>query len=116
MAGKMGKTRLAWKGTAEAEAWLKKNKNSDPFAGNRFNKTSALSFVQNLKECKCKVEVAEILKEPWRLKEEGGPYSSTLAVTCKTEQQASCVKQKIKRKRPDEFHLLNGKKFRAWWD
>jgi hypothetical protein len=116
MAKQMGKTRLAWKGTSEAESWLKKNNNPNPFAGNRFTKAKALSLVENLKACRCKVEVAEILKEPWRLKEEGGPYSATLVVTCKTDQQVSCVKPKIKSKRPDEFHLLNGKKFRVWWD
>jgi hypothetical protein len=66
----------------DARQWLNDNLNPHCFAGNRFyDKQEALDFVNRLYELGAvRVWVDNILDEPYRLREEGGPYADTLIV------------------------------------
>jgi hypothetical protein len=64
----------------EASEWFVSHKPSG-FAGNRFSLEEAKSFVKNLYDLGAPtITIANIMDEPWRLKEEGGPYADTLIV------------------------------------
>jgi hypothetical protein len=70
-----------WQGP-EAREWLKQNKNPSALASNRFGpSSSAAQFVDMLYAAGAvRVFVDNILDEPERLKDEGGPYADTLIV------------------------------------
>lgn len=66
----------------EARAWLAANANSSPLATNRFQThTAAAAFVESLYQMGAhSVYVLNVLDEPERIAEEGGPYADTLLV------------------------------------
>lgn len=66
----------------EARAWLRENRNTSPFAGNRFfPKAEAEAFVENLYALGARaVYIASIYDEPERIAREGGPYADALLV------------------------------------
>jgi hypothetical protein len=64
----------------EAVDWLETNFNATALASGRFETTAdALDFVHTLYDAGAKkVSVINVMDEPWRLLEEGGPYADTL--------------------------------------
>jgi hypothetical protein len=67
---------------AEALNWLKSNHNPTALASNRFAETvHAIQFVEKLYELGAvRVSVIDILDEPERFEDEGGPYARSLLV------------------------------------
>ncbi len=71
----------------EAVDWLETNFNPSALASERFESTAdALDFVRVLYGAGAKkVSVINVMDEPWRLLEEGGPYADTLVVALPTD-------------------------------
>jgi len=66
----------------EALTWLEGNQNPSAFSSNRFKDTAdAIAFVRTLYGSGAKeVLISNILDEPWRIEEEGGPYADLMLV------------------------------------
>lgn len=66
----------------EARAWLAANTNPFPFASNRFeSREAATAFVDSLYAMGADtVYVLNVLQEPDRIQEEGGPYADALLI------------------------------------
>lgn len=99
----------------EAKAWLSNNKNKQCFAGNEFESTEkALEFVNEIYSLGAvEIFISQILDEPWRIKEEGGPYADTLIIKLPTDSQ--------QRKRIFDFIGSNiqdngQESITLWWD
>jgi hypothetical protein len=73
----------------EARTWLEQNSNDHCFAGSRFyDKQEALDFVQRLYQLGALVVLVDnISDEPYRLREQGGPYADTFNVYLPAEPQ-----------------------------
>jgi hypothetical protein len=71
----------------EAVDWFETNFNPSALASGRFDSTAdALDFVRVLYGAGAKkVSVINVLNEPWRLLEEGGPYADTLVALLPAE-------------------------------
>lgn len=113
----------------EALVWLKGNKNEYCFASNKFkDKKDILSLVKKLyKLGATKIEVDNIMDEPERIKEEGGPYADTLYVYLpENKNERADLKAAMFKTRPDEIssgkislNKINWDKddmIRLWWD
>ena len=107
----------------EARAWLRNNRNESALASNRFGPSSeARAFVDSLyQNGAVKVTVDNIMDEPDRIEEEGGPYADTLIVQLpeeKNRRDALFEIHRVESQRegfdftPDQGqqHLL------FWWD
>jgi len=103
-------------GRNEARAWLAKNKNRHGFASNRFGDNSqALGFVRRLYQAGASmVSVSGAMREPWRIKEEGGPYADSLVVRF-PKSKADRVEAAAGIAQPDRI-TRKGTTLRLWWD
>ncbi|WP_312471348.1 hypothetical protein [Neobacillus sp.] len=75
--------------TFEALEWLKSNNNPSALASDRFGETAnSIKFVEKLYELGAlKVNVIDILDEPERIEDEGGPYATSLIVDLPQDQE-----------------------------
>lgn len=74
----------------EARAWLAANANPFPFASNRFeSREAAAASVDSLYAMGADtVYVLNVLQEPARIQEEGGPYADALLLRLPTDPAA----------------------------
>lgn len=113
----------------EALSWLKTNKNEYCFASNKFkDKRQILALVKKLyKLGAVKIEIDNIMDEPERIEDEGGPYADTLLVYLpKNKTERLELKAAMFKTRPDEIgssktvlNEINWNKddmIRLWWD
>ena len=103
----------------EAYNWILWNRNKyGGFAGNRFDsRQAACKAVRAIYDAGASmVRVAGIHDEPYRIKEEGGPYADVLVVYVKDPVKERFVIETIKRLEPDEFNRIGKGVFRVWWD
>lgn len=72
------------KNTVEALDWLRDNRNEAALACNRFHSTeNAIRFVQSLYDAGAEAVAIprdRVFAEPWRIGQDGGPYTETLLV------------------------------------
>lgn len=104
--------------THEALEWLKSNNNPSAFASNRFGETiNAIKFVEKLYELGAKdVSVIGILDEPERVKEEGGPYASTLLIELPKDIKKREEILEVYNKEIKDHGLNEGEEFEGWDD
>lgn len=79
------------KGQPEARNWVETNKSTNtPLAGNRFaSRDEALDFIDELYEKgAARVSIEDELDEDWRIKEEGGPYATSLLIELPRDQES----------------------------
>jgi hypothetical protein len=109
--------RASQKRRFDARAWLKKNLNPDPFAGESFNsKDEVLAFITNLYKAGARsVKVAAVYDDPKLVAREGGPYSDTLYVTVKGPKAKFKVSEVARKANPSET-TWKGNTLRLWWD
>jgi hypothetical protein len=110
----------------EALQWLKNNKNSHAFAGNRFGETkNAIEFVEKLYKAGAEeVRVTGIFDEPERIEEEGGAYADTLIVKLPDEKNKRLEIFKIYRYELNNYDFNSGEDIddegqeliEFWWD
>ncbi|MEH7094933.1 hypothetical protein [Neobacillus vireti] len=102
--------------TAEALAWLKRNHNPSAFASNRFGETvNAIQFVEKLYELGAvKVSVIDILDEPERMEEEGGPYAASLLVDLPPDNQSRNKIIEFYKKEMEEQGIGEGEGILEW--
>ncbi len=108
----------------EARTWLMQNGSDRCFAGNRFyDRQEALDFVNRLYELGALlVMVDNILDEPYRLREQGGPYADTLEVYLPPEAKARGDLTAVFEHELSERQGLDLDKYRQpellifWWD
>lgn len=100
----------------EARAWLRGNGNPYPFASNRFkSRDAALAMVESLYRAGAsRVRVDGVMKEPERIRSEGGPYATMLLVDC-SGTKCAAVQRALKRHQPDRI-TQRDTGFRVWWD
>lgn len=112
--------------TYEALSWLENNNNPSAFSSNRFRKTdSAIAFIRDLYACgAAEVLISNIMDEPWRIEEEGGPYADVLIVKLPADhaQQENLIKLYQKECRDYfcnegiEEAGQRGETLTFWWD
>jgi len=108
----------------DAREWLAQNGNPRSFAGNRFyDNKEALGFVDRLYELGAvKVWVDNILDEPYRLREQGGPYADTFIVELPDDSTARARLYGVwdhelrERQREELNRYFEDDVFIFWWD
>ena len=104
----------------EARKWFRGNENPFAFASNVFGETKeAKEFVKSLYKFGVKkVEVTGILEEPFRIKDEGGPYADTLIVHVPSRKREDfLLKFSVGGSYlPDELSRIKPGVYRLWWD
>jgi hypothetical protein len=108
----------------EARTWLMQNGSKHCFAGNRFyDRQEALDFVNRLYDLGALlVMVDNILDEPYRLREQGGPYADTLEVYLPPEAKGRNDLRSVFEHELSELQGLDLDKYQQtdllvfWWD
>jgi hypothetical protein len=108
----------------EARTWLMQNGSDHCFAGNRFyDRQEALDFVNRLYALGALlVMVDNILDEPYRLREQGGPYADTLEVYLPPEAKARADLREVFEHELSDLQGLDLDKYQQpdllifWWD
>jgi len=108
----------------EAREWLSQNASEHCFAGNRFLDTrEALDFANRLYELGAvKVWVDNILDEPYRIRENGGPYADTFIVDLPEDPAARAKLYEVFKYELEERQGLELERYTEedalifWWD